>query len=203
MAGIAFSPRPMVPTLVEALVRAGRRDAALAFLPTFEGAAENSERPLTIAFARRMRALVEDSSDGLAAAAALFAGADNRYEQARTELLLGEALRRARQRGAARVALRAAIEGFDGVGANGWTDRARAELAATGETVRRDQPATNELTPQERVVARLVARGFTNKQVAEQLFLSPNTIESHLRHIFQKADVRTRTELAHVLGAED
>jgi DNA-binding NarL/FixJ family response regulator len=203
MAGNAISPRPIVPTLVEALVRAGRRDEAMAFLPTFEVAAENSERPLTIAFARRMRALVEDSSDGLAAAAALFAGADNRYEQARTELLLGEALRRARQRGAARVALRAAIEGFDGVGANGWTDRARAELAATGETVRRDQPATNELTPQERVVARLVARGFTNKQVAEQLFLSPNTIESHLRHIFQKADVRTRTELAHVLGAED
>ena len=53
------------------------------------------------------------------------------------------------------------------------------------------------------MVARLVAQGFTNKQVAEQLFLSPNTIESHLRHIFQKADVRTRTQLAHVLGANE
>jgi DNA-binding NarL/FixJ family response regulator len=142
------------------------------------------------------------TTEGLAAAVELFIQADNRYEQARTELLLGEALRRERKRGAARKALRAAVEGFDGVGASGWADRARAELAATGETVRRDQLATNELTPQERVVARLVAQGLTNKHIAEQLFLSPNTIETHLRHIFQKADVRTRTQLAHVLGAE-
>jgi DNA-binding CsgD family transcriptional regulator len=202
IAGNAIATRPIVPTLVEALVRAGRRAEALSFLPPFEAVAERSERPLVIAFAQRMRALVDDSTDRLAAAVELFARADNRYEQARTELLLGETLRRERQRGAARKALRAAVEGFDGVGASGWADRARAELAATGETVRREQVATSELTPQERVVARLVAQGLTNKQIAEQLFLSPNTIESHLRHIFQKADVRTRTQLAHVLGAE-
>jgi DNA-binding CsgD family transcriptional regulator len=201
--GNAFAPRPIVPTLVEALVRAGRRADAIPFLLPFEAAAERTERPLVIAYAQRMRALVDDSTEGLAAAVGLFAHADNRYEQARTELLLGEALRRERQRGAARKVLRSAVEGFDGVGANGWADRARAELAATGETVRRDQLASNELTPQERVVARLVAQGFTNKQIAEQLFLSPNTIETHLRHIFQKADVRTRTQLAHVLGAEE
>ncbi|HTK45900.1 MAG TPA: response regulator transcription factor, partial [Patescibacteria group bacterium] len=202
MAGNAISPRPIVPTLVEALVRAGRRAEAMQFLPTFEAAAKRSKRLLAMAFARRMRALVADSTEGLAATVDLFAKADNRYEQARTELLLGEALRRERERGAARVALRAALEGFDGVGANGWADRARAELAATGETVRREHVATNELTPQERVVGRLVAQGFTNKQIAEQLFLSPNTIETHLRHIFQKADVRTRTQLAHVLREE-
>jgi DNA-binding CsgD family transcriptional regulator len=201
--GNAFAPRPIVPTLVEALVRAGRRADAIAFLPPFEAAAERSERPLVIAYAKRIRALVDDSTEGLAAAVGLFADAHNRYEQGRTELLLGEALRRERQRGAARRALRAAVEGFDGVGASGWADRARAELAATGETVRREQIATNELTPQERVVARLVTQGFTNKQIAEQLFLSPNTIETHLRHIFQKADVRTRTQLAHVLGAAE
>ena len=203
MAGNAIATRPIVPTLVEALVRAGRGAEAMSFVPWFEDAAERSERALPIAFARRMRALVDDSTDGLAATVELFANVDNRYEQARTELLLGEALRRERKRGAARIALRAAIEGFDSVGANGWGDRARAELAATGETVRRDQLATNELTPQERVVARLVAQGFTNKQIAEQLFLSPNTIETHLRHIFQKADVRTRTQLAHVLGVAE
>ena len=78
-------------------------------------------------------------------------------------------------------------------------DTARRDHIHVGETVRRDQIATDELTPQERVVARLVVQGLTNKQVAEQLFLSPNTIETHLRHIFQKADVRTRTQLAHLL----
>jgi DNA-binding CsgD family transcriptional regulator len=201
--GDAVAPRPIVPTLVEALVRAGRRAEALQFLPSFEIAAGRSGRPLLVAYARRIRALVDDSAEDLAATVALFAAADNRYEQARTELLLGEALRRERKRGAARTALRAALGGFQSVGAHGWADRARAELAATGETVRRDQPATNELTPQERLVARLVAQGLTNKQVAEQLFLSQNTIETHLRHIFQKADVRTRTQLAHVLGASD
>jgi DNA-binding CsgD family transcriptional regulator len=201
MAGNALATRPLVPTLVEALVRAGRREEASSFVPWFEAAAERSKRPLVIAFAQRMRALFDDSTEGLAANVGSFARADNRYEQARTELLLGESLRRERKRGDARKALRAAVEGFDGVGASGWADRARAELAATGETVRRDQVATNELTPQERVVARLVAQGFTNKQIAEQLFLSPNTIETHLRHIFQKAHVRTRTQLAHVLGA--
>ena len=203
LAGDAIAPRPIVPILVEALVRAGRPAEAIPFVPPFEAVAERSERPLIVAFAQRMRALVDESTDRLAASVLLFAQAGNRYEQARTELLLGEALRRERQRGAARIALRAAVEGFDSVAATGWADRARAELAATGETVRRDQVATNELTPQERVVARLVAQGLTNKEIAEQLFLSPNTIETHLRHIFQKADVRTRTQLAHVLGAAE
>jgi DNA-binding CsgD family transcriptional regulator len=202
LAGDAIAPRPIVPILVEALVRAGRGPEAIPFVPQFEAVAQQSERPLVLAFAERMRALVDDSIDRLAASVALFAEAGNRYEQARTELLLGEALRRERRRGVARPALRSAVEGFDSVGASGWAVRARAELAATGETVRRDQIATNELTPQERVVARLVVQGFTNKQIAEQLFLSPNTIETHLRHIFQKADVRTRTQLAHVLPAE-
>jgi DNA-binding NarL/FixJ family response regulator len=203
LVGDAIAPRPIIPTLVEALVRVGRLEEAVPFVARFEAVANRSERPLILALAQRMRALVDDSTDDLAATVESFARAGNRYEQARTELLLGEALRRVRQRGSARIALRSAIEGFDSVGANGWADRARAELAATGERVRREQVATNELTPQERVVARLVAQGFTNKQIAEQLFLSQNTIETHLRHIFQKADVKTRTQLAHLLRDEE
>ena len=75
--------------------------------------------------------------------------------------------------------------------------RAEAELAATGERARRRIEETrDELTPQELVVARLVAQGLRNKEVAAQLFLSTNTIETHLRHVFQKLGVRSRTELA-------
>ena len=155
-------------------------------------------RPLVIAFAQRMRALVDDSTDGLAATIGLFARVGNRYEQARTELLLGEALRRGRRRGEARTALRSAVEGFDGIGASGWADRARAELAATGETVRRGHVATDELTPQERVVARLVAQGLTNKQIAEQLFLSPNTVKTHSSRLFDKLGARRRTQAVQI-----
>ncbi len=75
--------------------------------------------------------------------------------------------------------------------------RAEAELAATGERSRRRVASTrDELTPQELTVARLVAQGLANKEVAAQLFLSTNTIETHLRHVFQKLGVRSRTELA-------
>ena len=83
------------------------------------------------------------------------------------------------------------------MGATAWERRAEAELAATGERARRRVEETrDELTPQELVVARLVAQGLRNKEVAAQLFLSTNTIETHLRHVFQKLGVRSRTELA-------
>jgi len=78
-----------------------------------------------------------------------------------------------------------------------WADRAQAELVATGErSHRRVASKRDDLTPQELTVARLVAQGSTNKEVAAQLFLSTNTIETHLRHVFQKLGLRSRTELA-------
>jgi DNA-binding CsgD family transcriptional regulator len=122
----------------------------------------------------------------------------NRFEQARTELCHGELLRRRKRRADARARLRAALEGFEDVGARLWAERARAELQATGERARRRDPSTvDELTPQELQVARLVATGLTNREVAARLFLSPKTIETHLGHVFRKAGVRTRTQLAH------
>jgi DNA-binding NarL/FixJ family response regulator len=97
----------------------------------------------------------------------------------------------------AQSSLRAAIDGFDLVGAHGWGDRARAALEAAGASGRRSRPTTlMELTPQERTVARLVATGLTNRAIAERLFVTTNTVETHLRHIFQKLDVTSRTQLA-------
>jgi DNA-binding NarL/FixJ family response regulator len=90
-----------------------------------------------------------------------------------------------------------ALDAFTELGAGGWAERARSELAVTGTTVRRPAPPLHsELTPQERTVARLVAAGLSNREVAERLFVTTNTVETHLRHIFQKLDVRSRTQLA-------
>ena len=100
--------------------------------------------------------------------------------------------------------MRAALEGFDQLGAEPWADRARAELRASGETARRRDPsAIAQLTPQELQVARLVAEGLSNKEVAAQLFLSPRTIDSHLRSVFSKLDISSRTQLARMPLGED
>ena len=120
-----------------------------------------------------------------------------RIDRARTELAFGEHLRRARRRVDARAHLRAALEIFEDVGAAPWAERARQELRASGATARRrdDSPAT-ALTPQELQVARLVAEGLPNREVAARLFVSPRTVEFHLRNIFTKTGVTSRAELA-------
>lgn len=116
--------------------------------------------------------------------------------RARTQLALGEFLRRNRRRADARVPLREALETFETLGANGWADRARQELRASGETARRgaDLVAT-ELTAQEAQVAALVRQGLTNKDVAARLFISPRTVDFHLRNVYTKLGITSRTEL--------
>ena len=115
---------------------------------------------------------------------------------ARTELLYGEWLRRERQRREARQHLRRAAELFRQVRRFTMGGACRGELRATGETARRRDPSTlDDLTPQELQIAGLVADGMTNRQVAEQLFLSPRTIDYHLRKVFSKLGVSSRTEL--------
>src|SRR5207244_12016592 len=112
------------------------------------------------------------------------------FERARTELCLGERLRRARRRAEARLPLRSALEAFDRLGAAPWAERARAELAASGETARRRDPcAAQQLTPQELQVALIVARGATNKEAGAALFLSTKTIETHLGRVCRKLTV--------------
>ena len=121
------------------------------------------------------------------------------FDAARTELLYGEWLRRRRRRIDARRHLRSALDCFGRLGAAPWEARARAELRASGETARRRDPSTREeLTPQELQIARLVAGGKTNPEVAAQLFLSPRTIDYHLRKVFSKLDIASRAELANL-----
>jgi DNA-binding CsgD family transcriptional regulator len=118
------------------------------------------------------------------------------FDLARTELVYGEALRRARRRGEARAHLRNAQEIFRRLGATPWADRAGAELRATGETARKRDPSTlSQLTPQELQIVQLVGEGGTNREIGAQLFLSRRTIDYHLRNVFAKLGVSSRAEL--------
>ena len=120
-------------------------------------------------------------------------------EQAWTNLLYGEWLRRARRRRDARQPLQEAFETFEAIGAEHFASRAAAELAATGERVRkRSSPATTALTPQEAQIARLAAAGERNREIAAQLYITTSTVEYHLRKVFVKLGITSRTQLAQV-----
>jgi DNA-binding CsgD family transcriptional regulator len=114
------------------------------------------------------------------------------FEQARTLLVLGSVRRRVKRKAEARETLTAAKKAFDGLGAKLWSDRALAEIARIGGR----PPAPLDLTPTERRVAELVAAGQTNRQVADELFMSVRTVEINLTHIYRKLGVRSRTQLA-------
>ncbi len=189
--------------LVEAATRAGEAGTA----------AEARER-----LADRTRAAGTDWALGVQALADALAGppgtAEDRYREAverlsgerlglplaRARLLYGEWLRRENRRGDARAQLRVAHEAFTTAGAEGFAERASRELAATGETVRkRAAGVPDELTAQEAQIVRLAAAGNTNPEIGAVLFLSPRTVEWHLRKVFTKLGVTSRRELAAAL----
>jgi DNA-binding CsgD family transcriptional regulator len=118
---------------------------------------------------------------------------------ARTQLLYGEWLRRARRRKEARAPLHDALERFEAIGATAFAARARTELAATGEQVRARSAPVDVLTPQEAQIARLAASGQRNQQIAEQLYITTSTVEYHLRKVFVKVGVSSRTQLAQLV----
>jgi len=194
------------PDLIEAYVRAGRDDEAKRVLEEFEHMARKTELSWMLAAAARCRGLLgaEEEFEGeFARALALHRQTPTPFEHARTELCLGERLRRTRQRADSREPLRSALATFERLGAAPWAERARAELAASGETARRRDPyAAEQLTAQELQVALVVARGATNKEAGAALFLSPKTIETHLGRVYRKLNVRSRTELAHLFASE-
>ncbi|WP_320671017.1 helix-turn-helix transcriptional regulator [Patulibacter defluvii] len=182
--------------LLEALVRSGRPQEAATVLAALEvDGARTGGAWARAAVARGRGLLGPEQQIGERLAEALAAHADPAmpFEAARTRLALGERLRRSRRRAQAREVLREAHEGFRSIGAASWAARAAAELAATG-----DGPAAgdDELTARERAVCDLVAAGRTNREVAAELFLSPRTVEHHLRMAYRKLGVRSRTELA-------
>jgi DNA-binding CsgD family transcriptional regulator len=195
-----------MPDLIEAYIRADRVDEAVARLERWERYANQTGRLWALAAAARYRGLIASPADldaHFENALALHERSPRRFEQARTELCYGERLRRAGRRVDSRERLRSALETFDGIGAVPWSDRTRAELAATGETMRRRDPTVTErLTPQELQIALAVGEGQTNKEVAAALFLSQKTIEYHLHNVYRKLDVRSRAQLAAHLARE-
>jgi DNA-binding CsgD family transcriptional regulator len=186
---------------IESAVRAGEPALATAWLEAFEPWAVSSRAPWGQAVALHCRALL--ATDQLEAERLFLAALDMHeraarpFERARTELALGECLRRARRRTEARSHLRAALACFETLRAELWAERARTELRASGESARKRDPSTlDQLTAQEVHIAQLVGEGHTNRDVAGQLFLSTRTIEFHLRNVFRKLGISSRIELA-------
>ena len=202
--GDAISPRPVLADIIEAYVRAGRLDEAQRDLGELGDQAERCGLPFVLAVAARCRGIVEGEEQHFLEALAWHERQPNAFERGRTLLCYGELLRREKRRTDARSRLRAALVDFDDVGAASWAERARSELRASGERARRRVADTrDELTPQELQVSALVAEGLTNREIAARLFLSPKTIETHIRHAFQKLGVRSRTELAVAFASGD
>jgi DNA-binding CsgD family transcriptional regulator len=185
---------------IECAIRCGDGDGARAELAEVESFITATGAVWAAATAEHARALLADDGEAethFERALAHHARSPRRVDRARTELAFGEHLRRIRRRVDARGHLRAALQTFDEVGAVPWAERARQELRASGESARRrDDTPTGELTPQELQVARLVAEGLSNRDVAGRLYISPRTVEFHLRNIFTKAGVSSRAELA-------
>ncbi|MFG6192158.1 AAA family ATPase [Nonomuraea sp. JJY05] len=197
----------IVPDLVEALVRAGERDRAAAATARYAQWTERIASPGLGALTARCRALVRTGGADAhyAESLRLHARSDAPLEHARTQLLFGERLRRDRRRSEAQEHLRAAAETFRRVGALTWADRALGELRATGESGRTRTPEADTLstlTPQELRITLAVGEGLTNREIAAQLFLSPRTVDYHLRKVFQKAGIASRAELMRLVLAE-
>ncbi|KAA9153512.1 helix-turn-helix transcriptional regulator [Amycolatopsis acidicola] len=195
------------PHFVEAAARCGQRAKARAALKPFEDWARSTGSAARLALAHRCHALLAgddpEADEHFRAAIELHRTSHTALELAKTELFYGYRLRRNRKNRAARELLRDAWKIFRHYDAPRWADRAQAELRAAGESVPQPdqdaQASPAELTPQQLQIARLVAEGATNREVAAQLYLSPRTVDHHLRNIFARLGVRSRVELTGML----
>ncbi|QNN51836.1 ATP-binding protein [Nocardioides mesophilus] len=184
---------------LETAVRAGRSDLARSWLEELEEFATGTGTPAARAVVEHGHALLADGSDAdehFARALAAHAGSPRLPDRARTELAYGEHLRRTGRRVDARAHLRTALALHEELGAVPWAERAAQALRASGETARRrDVSTAPQLTAQERQVTALVRQGLSNRDVAAQLFVSPRTVDFHLRNVFTKLGVTSRAEL--------
>ena len=185
--------------LIEAGAHSGAMDAAAAALDLLSGRTRTAATDWALGIEAGSRALLSDAGD----AEALYQEAVERLARsrgvvhlARARLRYGEWLRRENRRVDAREQLRSAHETFTDIGAEGFAERARHELLATGETVRsRSDEARGVLTPQEANIARLARDGLSNPEIGAQLFISPRTVQYHLRKVFLKLEITSRSQL--------
>lgn len=191
------------PDHIEACIRAGHLKRAREALQRFQRMAAQTGRTWALATAARCRGLLTDASrsaEAFAEAYTWHARVPMPFELARTRLIHGEILRRAKQRSAARECLRVALATFEELDARPWAERARAELRATGAAARRrDVSAMRRFTPQEFQVAQLVAEGRSNREIAAALFLSAKTVEFHVSNIHRKLGTSSRAQLVRLL----
>ena len=193
--------------LIEAAARTGRTGRAAAALERLSEATCAAGTDWALGIQARCRALLgegEAAERGYLEAMERLDRTRVRAELARTYLLYGEWLRREGRRADAREQLRAAHQMLATMRIEGFAERARLELLATGETIRRRAVETAvELTPQEARIARLAVDGHTNPEISTQLFLSPRTVEWHLRKVFTKLGISSRKELSVALPGLD
>jgi DNA-binding CsgD family transcriptional regulator len=195
----------VLPELIEAAVRSGDRAAAEVAFSRLAERSSASARQWARGIEAAMHALLSHGAE----AEGFHLEAIEQLSRsrvvvllARAELNYGEWLRRAHRRVDARIQLKAAYDAFEAMGAQGFADRARRELLATGETVRKRRVDTrDQLTPQEAQIARLASERLTNPEIAGQLYLSHRTVEYHLRKVFAKLGISSRRELADALAA--
>jgi DNA-binding NarL/FixJ family response regulator len=203
---LQFSPWAST-ELVEAAVRTSRPEVASAALERVVSATAPCNTDWSLGIQARCRALVSEgeSAERLhREAIERLSRSRLRPELARAHLLYGEWLRRQNRRVDAREQLRTAHEMLVTIGMEAFAERARNELLATGEKVRKRTVETrDDLTAQERQIAGLARDGLTNPEIGARLFLSPRTVEWHLRNVFTKLAIRSRRELADTLPGSD
>jgi DNA-binding CsgD family transcriptional regulator len=188
---------------LELLLELGRSDDAVRVLDAWEGDAARLGREWVLAHVTRSRGIMAAARGDLEQAVALLERAavehkdvGDPFGRARALLALGVVRRRDRQKRAAREAIEAAVEAFETIGAAGWAEQGRAELARIGGR----RPRAEELTPTERRLAELVAEGRSNKDIAAALFVTPKTVGTTLSRLYAKVGVHSRTELIRHLG---
>jgi DNA-binding CsgD family transcriptional regulator len=196
----AYNAEVTLPELIEAAVRAGQREVAATTYETLSQRALAAGTPWGLGLRARCAALLAegaDAEDSYLESISQLEQCQMAVDLARTHLLYGQWLRRQRRRRGARAQLRTAHDMFARMGAERFAEQAAAELRATGEHARARTPQTvADLTPQESRIADLAGDGASNSEIAAQLYISPATVDYHLRKVFRKLDVTSRTQLA-------